>query len=109
MSALKNLFEVPEHPVNIIGWRHAEKLYETLASSQELSAADDLGDYYRIKMDERDLNYHAYFSEGQEETVQYEDFHSHNCRRLQVDEISDLLMSLPEVSERVEVWKSRKN
>ena len=109
VSALKNLFEVPEHPVNIIGWRHAEKLYETLASSQELSAADDLGDYYRIKMDERDLNYHAYFSEGQEETVQYEDFHSHNCRRLQVDEISDLLMSLPEVSERVEVWKSRKN
>lgn len=107
VSAIKTLFDVPDHPVNIIGWRHAEKLYETLATSQELSVAEDMGEYYRIKMDERDLNYHAYFSEGQQETVEYEDFHSHNCTRLTVRETADLLLTLPEVQTSLDKWNSK--
>jgi len=104
VSALRNLFQVPDHPVNVIGWRHAEKLYETLATSQELSVADDMGEYYRIKMDGRDLHYQNYFSEGEESTVEYEDFHSHNCRQLTISEIEILLLTLPEVQERIGKW-----
>ena len=101
VTAIKELFEVPDHPVEIIGWRHAEKLYETLASAQELVSSEDMGEYYRIHMDSRDLNYKAYFSEGDTDTVEHEDYHSHNTRRLTVPEVKDLLMSLEEVSSAV--------
>lgn len=107
VTALKQLFDVPDHPVEMIGWRHAEKLYETLASAQELTSSEDMGDYYRILMDSRDLNYQAYFSEGDRETVQHEDYHSHNTQRLTIPEIMTLLMSLSEVRTEVEAWKAR--
>jgi UDP-glucose 4-epimerase len=97
VTALKELFEVPDHPVDIIGWRHAEKLYETLASAQELAKSEDLGDYYRIVLDLRDLNYKPYFSEGEQETVKHEDYHSHNADRLDVAGVKDLLLTLPEI------------
>lgn len=97
VQAIKELFNVPDHPVEIIGWRHAEKLYETLASAQELTRSEDMGDYYRIIMDPRDLNYKPYFSEGDKTTSSLEDYHSHNTERLSVAGIKDLLMSLPEV------------
>lgn len=105
VTALKELFGVPHHPVNVIGWRHAEKLYETLASAQELSSSEDLGDYYRLQLDERDLNYNAYVSEGEEETHDYQDFHSHNAERLDVAAIKELLMSLPEVEAEATAWQ----
>lgn len=105
VAALLELFEVPNHPVEIIGWRHGEKLYETLATAQELSQSDDMGDYYRIRMNTRDLNYQAYFSEGDQLTQQIEDYHSHNTSRLNVDEIKDLLLSLPEVQTELLAWK----
>lgn len=95
--ALKELFNLPEHPVEVIGWRHAEKLYETLASAEELSKSEDLGEYYRIVADHRDLNYKAYFNEGDQKISQKEDYHSHNTKRLSVPEIKELLLSLPEV------------
>ena len=95
--ALAELFGVPDHPINIIGWRHAEKLFETLASAQELGSAEDMGDYWRLQLDNRDLNYAAYFHEGKNDTVQMEDYHSHNTRILNIAEIKDLLLSLPEV------------
>lgn len=101
VSAIKELFDVPDYPVEVIGWRHAEKLFETLASAQELVSSDDMGDYYRIHMDSRDLNYKSYFSEGDRETAQHEDYHSHNTQRLTVPEVKDLLMSLDEVSSAV--------
>lgn len=104
VTALKELFARADHPVEIIGWRHAEKLYETLASAQELTQSEDMGDYYRIEMDARDLNYTPYFSEGDREVVQHEDYHSHNTHRLSVHEIKELLMSLPEVSSEVAAW-----
>jgi UDP-glucose 4-epimerase len=105
VQALKELFDAPDHPVEIIGWRHAEKLYETLTSAQELATSEDLGDYYRICMDTRDLNYKPYFDEGDKNTATLEDYHSHNTQRLSVPEVKDLLMSLPEVQKEVAAWK----
>lgn len=106
-KALIEMFKVPDHPVEIIGWRHAEKLFETLATAHELGHSEDMGDYYRIKMDERDLNYKAYFTEGEHETVQCEDYHSHNTERLDVEGIKNLLLSLPEVQSALKTWSGR--
>lgn len=97
VEALKELFDVPGHPVEVIGWRHAEKLYETLASAQELANSQDMGDYYRIMLDMRDLNYRPYFTEGEQETGQHEDYHSHNTDQLDVAGVKDLLLTLPEI------------
>lgn len=94
--ALKNLFG-SEQPTNIIGMRHGEKIFETLASREELSKSEDMGDYYRIRMDDRDLNYNLYFSEGDRKEAELEDYTSHNTRRLNIAEIEELLLSLPEV------------
>lgn len=107
VTALLQLFDVPGHPVEEIGWRHAEKLYETLATAQELAQSEDMGDYFRIRMDDRDLNYKAYFTEGEHETVHHEDYHSHNTERLDVEGVKALLMSLPEVQAEVAAWKGR--
>lgn len=106
INALKELFQVPDHPVELIGWRHAEKLYETLASAQELGSAEDMGDYYRIKLDMRDLNYKPYFSEGEREIVQQEDYHSHNTERLDIAGVKELLLSLPELTAELDAWKA---
>ena len=97
VEALKELFDVSGHPVEIIGWRHAEKLYETLASAQELANSQDMGDYYRIMLDMRDLNYKPYFTEGEQETQQHEDYHSHNTTQLDVSGVKELLLKLPEI------------
>ena len=97
VEAIKELMGAPDHPTETIGWRHAEKLYETLASSQELANSEDMGDYYRIRLDHRDLNYKSYFSEGDTDTVTYEDYHSHNTERLDLAGVKDLLLSLDEV------------
>lgn len=105
VTALTELFDAPHHPVDVIGWRHAEKLYETLASAQELANSEDMGEYYRILMDTRDLNYSAYVSEGDTTTGRQEDYHSHNTHRMSVPEIKELLMSLGEVSASVREWK----
>lgn len=104
VEALKQLFNVPDHPVEIIGWRHAEKLYETLASAQELTTSEDLGDYYRLRLDQRDLNYTSYFSEGDTQTAAFEDYHSHNTEQLDVEGVKALLMSLPEMQAEVAAW-----
>ena len=78
-------------PISVIGTRHAEKLYETLLSKEERLMSDDLGGYYRIKADSRDLNYNKYFSEGINITENIDDYHSHNRRRLKEDELIALL------------------
>jgi len=101
VQAIKELFGAPDHPVEIIGWRHAEKLYETLVSAQELATSEDMGDYFRVVMDNRDLNYKPYFSEGDKTTSMLEDYHSHNTERLTVAGVKELLMTLPEVQAEV--------
>lgn len=80
--------------LQVIGTRHGEKLYETLATREELERAEDQGDYYRVSVDARDLNYGQYFDEGTPVET-HEDYHSHNTERLDVDGVVDLLMALP--------------
>lgn len=106
--AMLELFDVPDHPVEVIGWRHGEKLYETLASAQELAQGEDLGDYIRIHSDARDLNYSAYFSEGEELPGEVEDYHSHNTKRLDVPATKDLLLTLPEIQDELAQWEADK-
>ena len=108
VNALCELFDQPDYPVENIGWRHAEKLYETLASGQELANSEDLGEYFRIQMDNRDLNYRPYFSEGDHATVKFEDYHSHNTQQLSVPEIKELLLSLPEISIELKAWQANR-
>ena len=91
--ALIDLFD-SQSQVKIIGTRHGEKLYETLVTREEMSKAEDMGDYYRIPCDSRDLNYDKYFVEGEEKVARFEDYHSHNTRRLDVDGMKELLLKL---------------
>ncbi len=92
-KALKELYAC-EAPVNIIGTRHGEKLYESLVTREEMAKAVDLGSYYRIPCDGRDLNYDKYFIEGQEKASQMQDYDSHNTRRLSLEEMKKMLMRL---------------
>lgn len=104
-EAVKRIFGVPDHPVEVIGWRHSEKHYETLASAQELAQSEDMGGFLRIVMDERDLNYQAYTTEGSGQVAAWEDYHSHNTTRLGVREVMELLESLPEIRRERELWR----
>ena len=92
--ALTTLLDVPEYKLNIIGTRHGEKLYETLLSREEMIFAEDMGDYYRIKPDLRDLNYGKYFDQGEVEISSTVDYNSHNTKRLDLEEMQSLLMKL---------------
>jgi UDP-glucose 4-epimerase len=94
--ALKNLFK-SDVPVKVIGMRHGEKIYETLATREELRKAEDIGEYFRVRMDDRDLNYSKYFTEGDTKEVDTEDYTSHNTVRLNAKEVEKLLLTLPEV------------
>lgn len=83
-----------ETEVKVIGTRHGEKLYETLVTREEMAKAIDMGDYYRIPCDTRDLNYDKYFTQGNEEVAKIEDYHSHNTARLDVEGMKKLLLKL---------------
>ena len=85
----------------MIGTRHGEKLYETLVSREEMARADDLGDYYRIPADARDLNYDKYFVEGEQSLTIAEDYTSHNTKRLSIPEVKATLMKLDLMKEAV--------
>ncbi|PKO98513.1 MAG: UDP-glucose 4-epimerase [Bacteroidetes bacterium HGW-Bacteroidetes-8] len=80
--------------IRVIGTRHGEKLYETLVTREEMVKSIDMGDYFRIPADNRDLNYDKFFIEGQEELSSLEDYHSHNTKRLDVEEMKKLLLKL---------------
>lgn len=80
--------------VKVIGSRHGEKLYETLVNREEMVKATDMGEFYRIPADTRDLNYNKYFTEGTEAVSQIEEYHSHNTYRLSLEETKELLLSL---------------
>lgn len=86
-----------EPRIETIGVRHGEKLYETLATAEELARSEDMGDYYRLRMDGRNLNYDEYYSEGEAPESRPEDYHSHNTDRLEADEVARLLATLPEI------------
>ena len=91
--ALKELFN-SDSPIHTIGTRHGEKLYESLISREDMAHAHDMGEYYRIPADNRDLNYAKYFTEGEESISYFEDYTSHNTRRLTIQQVKDLLLDL---------------
>jgi UDP-N-acetylglucosamine 4,6-dehydratase/5-epimerase len=89
-EAVKQLCHA-DNPVKIIGTRHGEKLYETLCTREEMQKAEDMGGFYRIPSDNRDLNYAKYFSEGESDIARIEDYHSHNAEQFDVDMIKGLI------------------
>lgn len=91
--ALRELFN-SDSELRIIGTRHGEKLYESLLSREEMARADDMGRYYRVPADDRDLNYNKYFVEGETRVSSLEDYTSHNTERLGIEQIKTLLMKL---------------
>ena len=99
-QAVKEMFS-ENGEVRIIGTRHGEKLYESLISREEMAHATDMGDYYRIPADNRDLNYAKFFSEGETAISEYEDYNSHNTRRLNVEQIKELLLKLDYIKEEL--------
>jgi Predicted nucleoside-diphosphate sugar epimerases len=99
-QALKEIF-TNDNPTRIIGTRHGEKLYESLISREEMAKAQDLGEYYRIPADNRDLNYAQYFSEGEEKISQQEDYTSHNTNQLNVEQVKKLLLKLDFIKEEL--------
>lgn len=100
-QALKELFGKPEFETSVIGTRHGEKLYESLISREEMAHAIDMGGYYRIPADNRDLNYAKYFSEGETNISQLDDYTSHNTHRLDVAQIKSLLLGLDYIKEEL--------
>ena len=96
-NALTSIFDIPEHPVITIGTRHGEKLFETLLSREEMVASQDLGDYYRIPPDLRDLNYGKFVEHGEVTISESVEYNSHNTNRLNMEEMQDLLMKLDSV------------
>lgn len=90
-----------EVPVKIIGTRHGEKLYETLCTREEMIKAEDMGDFYRVPADNRDLNYAKYFSEGEEDVSKIEDYHSHNTKQEGVEGLKNLISKLPLIRKEI--------
>jgi UDP-N-acetylglucosamine 4,6-dehydratase/5-epimerase len=99
-QALKEMYK-SDVPVNIIGTRHGEKLYETLVNREEMAKAEDVGDYFRIPADTRDLNYNKFFTEGESKVTQAEEYTSHNTHRLIVEETKKLLLKMHFIREDV--------
>jgi UDP-N-acetylglucosamine 4,6-dehydratase/5-epimerase len=94
VKALTSLMEVPQHEVNIIGTRHGEKLFEVLLSREEMAAAENLGKYYRVPPDLRDLNYSKYVEEGDMQVSATTEYNSHNTTQLNIIGMQELLMKL---------------
>ena len=102
-QAIKNLFG-SNIETKVIGIRHGEKMYETLVTREELTRSEDMGDYYRVSLDDRNLNYNLYFTEGDEEEAKINDYHSHNTNQLDVKGVEELLLSLPYVQDELKNW-----
>lgn len=103
--AVREIFEEPEWPIHVIGIRHGEKLYETLLTDEECLHAEDLGNFYRVSADNRDLNYEKYFSDGHGEEPTLTQFNSDNTRLLSVDEVKEKLLVLRYIQEELAAWK----
>jgi UDP-N-acetylglucosamine 4,6-dehydratase len=105
-QAIKELFNV-NNEIKTIGTRHGEKLYETLLTREEHVVAQDLGGFYRVPADKRDLNYDKYFLEGDQKLTSQEEYNSHNTKRLNLEEIKDKLLMLDYVQEELKGWTKR--
>jgi len=99
-TALKEIFK-KNNPVKVIGTRHGEKLYESLLSREEMARAEDLGKYYRVPSDNRDLNYNKFFVDGEPQIAGFDDYTSHNTERLGLEAVKALLLQLDFIQERL--------
>lgn len=103
-EAIRQLFD-PNHEIQVIGTRHGEKVYETLLTKEEFFKADDMGTYYRVPADNRDLNYDKYFIHGDEKLSTMDEYNSDNTYRLSIDEVKEKLLSLRYIREELEQWR----
>lgn len=104
-QAVKELFGVPNHETRVIGIRHGEKMYETLLTNEECAHAVDMGNFYRVPCDKRDLNYDKYFIEGNEERTKLSEFNSNNTELLDVEAVKQKLLKLNYIQEELNSWK----
>ena len=106
-QAVAELF-APDHEMKVIGIRHGEKMYETLLTNEECSNAIDLGDFYRVPCDKRDLNYDKYFNQGNKERVKLSEFNSNNTQLLTVEQVKHKLLELSYIKEELEYFQEIK-
>lgn len=106
VQAIKELFN-SSNEIKIIGTRHGEKLYETLLTKEEHIVAHDMGGFYRVPADKRDLNYDKYFIEGNEDLEDIEDYNSHNTERLDIEQIKEKLLQLEYIQQELVNWERR--
>lgn len=105
-QAVKELFHA-ENEIKVIGIRHGEKMYETLLTNEECANAIDMGNFYRVPADKRDLNYDKYFKEGDEERNPLTEFNSNNTELLSVEQVKETLLSLPYIRDEIAAWEAR--
>jgi len=105
-QAVKELFH-SNNDIRIIGIRHGEKMYETLLTNEECSNAIDLGDFYRVPCDKRDLNYDKYFKEGDTKRNTLTDFNSNNTELLNVEQVKAKLLTLQYIRDEIAAWENR--
>jgi UDP-glucose 4-epimerase len=101
VQALKEIFN-KDNPVSIVGTRHGEKLFESLVSREEMARVEDMGDFYRVPADNRDLNYAMYFTDGQVKVSNLDDYTSHNTQRLSVAQVKELLLKLEFIQQQLQ-------
>jgi len=101
VQALKEIFN-KDNPVSIVGTRHGEKLFESLVSREEMARVEDMGDFYRVPADNRDLNYAMYFTDGQVKVSTLDDYTSHNTQRLGVTQVKELLLKLEFIQQQLQ-------
>lgn len=104
-QAVKELFKA-DNEIRVIGTRHGEKLYETLLTREEHVVAKDMGGFYRVPADKRDLNYDKYFVEGDQKLSSEDEYNSHNTERLNIEQIKDRLLQLDYVKEQLQNWRN---
>lgn len=102
--AIRDIFNAT-NDIQIIGTRHGEKLYETLLTKEEYAVAEDMGGFFRVPADKRDLYYNKYFSEGDKKLSSYEEYNSHNTERLSMEHIKDRLLNLDHVQQQLRGWR----
>ena len=105
-QAVKELFHV-ESEIKVIGIRHGEKMYETLLTNEECAHATDMGRFYRVPCDKRDLNYDKYFKQGDTQRNPLTEFNSNNTQLLDVGQVKEKLLSLAYIREEIAAWEAR--
>lgn len=105
-QAVKELFDA-DNEIKIIGIRHGEKMYETLLTKEESAKAIDMGDFFKVPMDKRDLNYDKYFNEGDHDLALTDEFNSNNTTILDVEGVKEKLLTLSYIREEIEAWRNR--